>query len=702
MKLFLFCSRKICTVVHFFVDVMRIALLPPQGCQILAGCILLVLMTNPAAPQIFDQSVLPESAYQSRWEASFFGAYSETDVPKSYAYSAAGLMYRTSMFEIGLAANFNQDQHFTFLPGRLIIKLGEKDIEFADNTRFSQRPDQYEINEPISLIAKVKQNRFSLMGSVSILTQHVDSESLSYEVVSDSLFFINWESISNKNAIILGKALAGFTFSNLTIKAGFLNIPIVRTGTECFKYEFRPEIQPYMSLDYQFQNSKFAVSKDAKSISFEYAHVFLRNLFHRKQVVETDLFYRNGIGEYPFHALRVSVGFPLADDLKARIGCAKVWSSAGMSSKQAFENWQKSIFLDAGYYRLDSTLPHQSAFFNLTFTFRKKRKAWPLRVVKTQLHQNHLFSVMSTRYAEQPIGTIELYNEWKDPIRVQLILATTSGSGSYRSEAFVIEPAAIKKQYFNLYLKNNIIQSLVSQEQLIISAVVENQSRIVTSVPITVFGKNAWNGNTQDLRYFVSPQEPKIKNNAEKLFHLATKESESIRDQSCQELSILKSFLTKLGEKLAYLPDPISKIDLDYVQFPMETVERGGGDCEDLTVYLASSLMALGVHTAVVDIRPKNMEMSIVSALEPGKPGHVFLLVDTGISITALSRLRLSEFQGISRKNRTGRKTIWLPIETSVISQGFDEAFKQGVMQYYREVVEKEGVTKGVVQVYDF
>ena len=30
------------------------------------------------------------------------------------------------------------------------------------------------------------------------------------------------------------------------------------------------------------------------------------------------------------------------------------------------------------------------------------------------------------------------------------------------------------------------------------------------------------------------------------------------------------------------------------------------------------------------------------------------------------------------------------------------EAFKQGVMQYYREVVEKEGVTKGVVQVYDF
>lgn len=119
-------------------------------------------------------------------------------------------------------------------------------------------------------------------------------------------------------------------------------------------------------------------------------------------------------------------------------------------------------------------------------------------------------------------------------------------------------------------------------------------------------------------------------------------------------------------------------------------------------VFLASSLMAVGIQTTVVDVRPKIAENISFPTAEPGSVGHVFLLVDTGIAAEFMNELELSDLQGVTRKNAMGKNTIWIPIEATKLASGFAAAFQEGVRQYYREVIENDGVTKGLVHVYDF
>ena len=86
----------------------------------------------------------------------------------------------------------------------------------------------------------------------------------------------------------------------------------------------------------------------------------------------------------------------------------------------------------------------------------------------------------------------------------------------------------------------------------------------------------------------------------------------------------------------------------------------------------------------------------------PGEPGHVFLLIDTDLPASAQAELALTEFQSVIRQNARGVHTIWIPIEPTVLSEGFEAAFHDGVQLYYREVILRNGVISGDVQVYDF
>ena len=52
--------------------------------------------------------------------------------------------------------------------------------------------------------------------------------------------------------------------------------------------------------------------------------------------------------------------------------------------------------------------------------------------------------------------------------------------------------------------------------------------------------------------------------------------------------------------RLRYIPDPPRPIGYDYWCSPSATLERGGGDCDDLAILAASLLLAGGVDARVV------------------------------------------------------------------------------------------------------
>ena len=53
----------------------------------------------------------------------------------------------------------------------------------------------------------------------------------------------------------------------------------------------------------------------------------------------------------------------------------------------------------------------------------------------------------------------------------------------------------------------------------------------------------------------------------------------------------------------------------------------------------------------------------------------------------------------MARKNSTGIETIWIPVETTAISRGFDAAWEMGALEYFRDVEYNLGLLRGNVKI---
>jgi tetratricopeptide (TPR) repeat protein len=119
---------------------------------------------------------------------------------------------------------------------------------------------------------------------------------------------------------------------------------------------------------------------------------------------------------------------------------------------------------------------------------------------------------------------------------------------------------------------------------------------------------------------------------------------------------------------VTYVPDPNNPYSamsdtphaVDTVHYPRQTLESRTGDCDDTTVLLAALFGNVGIPTQFVDV-----------------PGHVFLLVDTGLH--ERNRAALGVAEGLSV---VSGEEVWIPLESTALSRGFAEAWKTGAESY--------------------
>jgi len=103
----------------------------------------------------------------------------------------------------------------------------------------------------------------------------------------------------------------------------------------------------------------------------------------------------------------------------------------------------------------------------------------------------------------------------------------------------------------------------------------------------------------------------------------------------------------------------------DFLQFPLETFERRGGDCDDLVALYASLLESGGVAAAYIDV-----------------PGHVMAAFDCGIKPSDMADNGLLPNEVIVMNDR-----VWIPVEATKIGvAGFFPAWKAAADRYYREL----------------
>lgn len=198
-------------------------------------------------------------------------------------------------------------------------------------------------------------------------------------------------------------------------------------------------------------------------------------------------------------------------------------------------------------------------------------------------------------------------------------------------------------------------------------------------------GVNAWDSNVANLRYFIF-KDPDFSINYAKGVLSNYKTLLDTLPDVLADFNKAKIIFNDFIKKLVYTSDP--RATAEYVQFPKQTIELKGGDCDDLSVAYCSLLESVGVQTALVDYKGN------------GEVRHVNVLFNTNLSPQLAKLITNNDSKYFIRQNAQGKDEAWIPVETTSLTD-FDEAWNVGVEKFNREAIEALGIAKGNVQIVD-
>jgi hypothetical protein len=101
--------------------------------------------------------------------------------------------------------------------------------------------------------------------------------------------------------------------------------------------------------------------------------------------------------------------------------------------------------------------------------------------------------------------------------------------------------------------------------------------------------------------------------------------------------------------------------------------------------------MSAGIAVAFVDVVP------------PTQPenSHIYLMFDSDIEPSNGETVSYNLKKYVVRKNEKGKETIWIPVETTLVSKEFEEAWNAGAQQYYEDSELYLGIARGWMRIID-
>jgi len=362
--------------------------------------------------------------------------------------------------------------------------------------------------------------------------------------------------------------------------------------------------------------------------------------------------------------------------------------SARATYSQALQAYERIRVLDPTREGIDAAIRSLRRHFEGRALPREMPRG-SLRVAALSVED--LFPSLSSAYRNRPVGSVVLENTGTAPLRNVVAELELKRFGDYpvSSEAVTsLAPGASTEIPLHVILNAEVFrieEDLPVQIRLTVRAD-SQEGAVETSrtTAVTLYRRTAltWD-DTEKLAAFVTPNEGNVLRFTHALAGVpdapgATATSASTTtavptssagraSAALQTFSPRISRAARIADGLGllgvnYVEDPDTPISevlgrtgvVDTVRFPRTTLLHRAGDCDDTTVLLASLYEAAGIATAVVTT-----------------PDHVLLAFDTG---EPASRRWLFEGTGNSVFRHEGR--VWLPVETTVLSDGFIAAWR--------------------------
>ena len=313
------------------------------------------------------------------------------------------------------------------------------------------------------------------------------------------------------------------------------------------------------------------------------------------------------------------------------------------------------------------------AILNVAFAERTKSLEFENnapQLLLSDLNLQTVFSAAYKNYRDSPIGSVKLEN----------VAATDYGNLrlSFQIKEFMdfptsVEIAMIKgNEIMEIPIKatfNNRILEVdedtgVQVEVKLIYSRDGRKDDISLTQPMTIYGKNAivWR-ESEMIGSFVTPKDDTLRDYVRQVINSYQPDPGPLNEKLVAAMAYFSS-LTAAGTN--YIVDPntpftdLREDQIDYVQFPRETLRLKSGDCDDLSVLISAGLENLGIRTAFIEI-----------------PGHLFLMFDTGLAA--------DEADLISQDNsllafKDGN--VWIPLEATMVNTNFNEAWAEGARKY--------------------
>ena len=350
--------------------------------------------------------------------------------------------------------------------------------------------------------------------------------------------------------------------------------------------------------------------------------------------------------------------------LALRLGAERDWNRIEEVT------WSMGLGLKVGPARIDwaRTLPPTlvaTDHFSLALEFNFN----PAQVRIEKVETNEIYTSLYKSYARDGFGKIQLRNLQDRPLTTKVGVFIPDLMTAPSEQEVTLRPRAVNELPLTAVLDEAVLGQRGDRPvQVQVSASYQSK-RLVRRERGTArtfaYGPGAinWGGGMAQAAAFVTPRDPAVDALARQAGRLALAlDNNPFGNRNVAFAAAITDALAELG--VAYVPDPTNPFStisatphaVDTIHYPYQTLDRLSGDCDDTTVLMASLLGNLGVNTQFVDV-----------------PGHIFLLVDSGLHERSRSALGVDSTLMVIAEEQ-----VWIPLETTSLAQGFAKAWRDG------------------------
>lgn len=365
----------------------------------------------------------------------------------------------------------------------------------------------------------------------------------------------------------------------------------------------------------------------------------------------------------------------------------------GTGVNVAFTTWF-TFNADLKYHLVNLSMGNAGSGFNLNFgiSFMWGGKPAMFRVRDTKLVVTDIYPAYYQFYNVYPVALVTVQNTSGYPIEVNVKGEVNPFSTRPKDSGYItLQKGEVRDIPVTVLFGSDITQ-VSSREPAVLDIVVEGRARTTLrrefSAQLTVHTRNSWNGEVDKLGFFVTPEN-------EEIMQLSRGLTETVSDSIPTQLKSFhyaQEIFQGLSQKnIRYQNDPnVPFYQDDRVQFANETLQLKSGDCDDLVILYSSLLESIGINTAFIQVR------------DPEEPiAHLYLIFDSGVEPDKASYISSNEKRYLIRENPHGKRSLWIPIETTLINDGFDEAWSKGALSYLKDAEVRQGLQDGWVQIID-